>query len=144
MTAEILAEPEFYCGGEIELLFSGSRSVFITWDENAGWPDAFSVQTRTVTAFKRGFLEKWDGSELSTWVPVISKILDGATVFGLNSTPHLLRLEFEGAREVFIGDGHETTFGDGDDVLVRGGDNGPDLTHYEVLARTDSSGRGID
>ena len=51
-TAQDILAKDFYFGGEVELQFGKNGSLFLTWDENAGWPNHFSIRTSRQTCFR--------------------------------------------------------------------------------------------
>lgn len=111
-------DPEFYFGGEVELRFASSNSLFLTWDEKAGWPDHFSICTRTQTCFLPDTLQPFDASNSPHWQDHIGMKLQGCTVLGRNATPHVVVFRFaKGA--VCVADGYQKRMCDGDDILVR-------------------------
>jgi hypothetical protein len=116
--AATLSEVPFFMGGELILKFWIDDSpLIITWDENAGWPDHFSVQVRRSSAFNSGSLDNWDESDHPTWQPHVGTSLSYFRVVGLNDTPHVIEFGFPGGG-VLVGDGHRGEFGDGDDVII--------------------------
>lgn len=115
--ADLPLQPPVYLGGEVVLDFGIECPVIITWDENAGWKDHFSIQVRTDSAFKADALEQLPASHVEPWLQMVGTSLEGWRIHGFNSTPHVVELTFGGGK-VFIGDGSENVFGDGDDVLV--------------------------
>ncbi|MFK7977267.1 MAG: hypothetical protein AB8C02_14120 [Halioglobus sp.] len=113
-----LEDPQLYIGGELHLSFSNSQLV-VTWDENAGWPDHFSLYAGVEPQFlPDALMESWRAGHLSPWIEVVNQTLTAAIVFSDNETPHALALHF-GQNSVVVGDGSETRFGDGDDLLIR-------------------------
>jgi len=63
--ARDLALSVVYIGGELILRFEGvEQPVVVTWAENAGWPDHFSIQVRRDSAFTLGALVNWLANEL--------------------------------------------------------------------------------
>jgi len=128
-----LATPEVSIGGELVLRFEGSPDpVVVTWAENAGWPDHFSLQARSDSAFTPGALRAWPASTLPPWSNHVGRPLIGVRVYAQNETPHVLELVFPGG-SVLVGDGTERGFGDGDELIVRvGGDSGL-LSGWQLL-----------
>jgi hypothetical protein len=129
-TTDQIVERDFYLGGEVRLDFRGMKDpLVLTWDENAGWEEHFSVQARTSTAFKPGSLELLDASAVPIWKPCIGQLLVEFGVAGFSTAPQIISLVFPG-NEVLVGCGWQDRFGDGDDVLVRQGgasNLGPEL-----------------
>ncbi len=82
MTADDLRWPWHYLGGEVELLFDGRQPLRITWDENAGWAEHFSVQVVQSSAFV-------PASASMVWKPVVGAAVSSIEVFGFNQTPAL-------------------------------------------------------
>ena len=130
-------DPDFYFGGEVELRFKHSGTIFISWDENAGWSHHYSVQARTSSAFLPGALVAWPARGVGVWPSLIGSRLTEAEILGAEGVPHVIVLALAG-KKVCIGDGHERTFCDGDDILVRIGDSVPQLP---LLERVWESGR---
>lgn len=126
--ADVLSR-EVYIGGEVELRFSDRARVFVSWDENAGWTDHFSLGVGRQTAFTADALEAVEASAAPQWRERVGSRLLGLSVLGWSGTPHVLVLEFA-AGGVLIGDGHATDgFGDADDVLVRSREDAALLPH---------------
>jgi hypothetical protein len=114
--------PGFYLGGEIELIFDNARSVFISWDEKAGWADHFSLQVAQERIVSVDAVEAFDVASSPVWKAHMRRPLVSVSVLGWNDTPHILVLQFPLGR-VVAGDGYEGEFGDGDDVVVKAGDD---------------------
>ena len=113
-----LEDPQLYIGGELHLLFDHGPLV-VTWDENAGWPDHFSLYAGPEPLFLGDArMTWWQASHLWPWRDCIGQIMVRATIFADEATPHAVALRF-GAGIVVIADGSEKTFGDGDDLIVR-------------------------
>jgi hypothetical protein len=129
-------DPEFYFGGEVELRFRDNGPIFISWDENAGWPHHFSVQAQTSSVFLPGALVSWPAKEVGGWPSLIGSSVTEAEILGSEGVPHVVALTLAGTK-VYIGDGSERTFCNGDDVLVRIGDTDPRLSLLERLWEND-------
>ena len=113
-----LEDPHLYIGGELHLFF-GVDLLVVTWDENAGWPDHFSLYAGTAPLFlKDTGMTEWPASHLSPWHTCVGEALERVTVFADDATPHVLAFRF-GANIVVVGDGSQERFGDGDDLLIR-------------------------
>lgn len=131
--ASDLAVPVVCIGGEVILHFGGfEQPVVVSWAENAGWPDHFSIQVRPDSAFNLGALVNWPANDLLPWRSYIGSPLVGVRVFARNGTPHVLELVFRDGR-VLLGDGYGATFGDGDDLIVRAGDDTNLLNGWDVM-----------
>lgn len=117
-TAGDIGDPEFYLGGEVLLRFEPEYSVWVTWDENAGWSQHFSVCARTTDMFELGALECFAADSVNLWKPLIGCVLQGFEVLGQSHTPQIIRLSFDGG-PVLLGVGYQGRFGDGDDVFAR-------------------------
>lgn len=113
-----LDSADFYLGGEVELHFSDTKPIVLTWAENAGWEDHFSLQVRLSSAFKPDTLTAFDASSLSIWKPVCGSVLNEISVLGWEQTPHVARLDFSSGC-VLVGTSYQTKFGGGDDVLIQ-------------------------
>jgi hypothetical protein len=126
-----------YIGGEVGLNLSGHKTLHCSWAENAGWTDHFSLQIREHSHFIAGSLEEHDASEFPLWRPHIGKVLVSWRVLGLNSTPHVIELRFA-EKCVYIGDGYQSVFGDGDDVVISNtlGDEGNAIAWVTMLSST--------
>jgi hypothetical protein len=108
---------DFYIGGEVFLNF-GSEIAIVTWDENAGWEDHFSVYLGCNSFLSpTASVINWNVSDLSPWKICIGQKLIAAQVYGDHQTPHVVGFDF-GNISIFIGDGREHQFGDGDDVVI--------------------------
>lgn len=127
-----LEDPCLYIGGELHLSFNRGPLI-LTWDEHAGWPDHFSLYAGKEPLFLPGAqLESWTASNLHPWKSCIGGELNHATVLGRGVTPHAVALQF-GATVVAVGDGYETRFGDGDDLLIRDDEGLQELKTWDVL-----------
>lgn len=139
-TAASVLSNEFYIGGEVELRFSDTAPVFVSWDENAGWDDHFSLGVAHQSAFVADALEAFDASSASLWQEHVGSPLAGFSVLGWRETPHVLVLEFAAGR-VLVGDGQsDHGFGDGDDVLLRCGEDAarlPEMSEAQVLWKSE-------
>ncbi len=117
-------------GGELLLTFDGSP-LFISWDENAGWKTAFSVQTSERSLFIHDArLESFDASAISLWRRHIGSPLVAAQVLGWDEVPYAVVLDFERGALV-VGSACESQLGDGDDLLVR------EQSYLEQFSRLD-------
>lgn len=132
MTAEAISSPRLYIGGEVELAFAPDSRIIITWDENGGWSDHFSVQVRDRTAFRPDFLEPWPADGAPAWSKHVGSHLSAAAVFGWGDTPHVIQLSFPTGK-VSLGCGSEFVFGDGDDLLIRDGAARDELDSFALL-----------
>jgi hypothetical protein len=115
---------KFYHGGYVELAFDEGPAIMVSWDENAGWSDHFSVQVISAERvdFLHEYYEEFDVSASPVWQAYRGAPLTAAAVCGWRGVPHVVRLCFP-AGEVMIGDGCQDAFGDGDDVLIRTGED---------------------
>lgn len=127
-----LEDPELYIGGELHLSFDDGLLV-ASWDENAGWPEPFSLCASTGSLFRRDArLTQWQASHLPPWRDCVGYALTRATVFAAAATPHALALWF-GTNVAVVGVGWETTFGDGDDLLIRDERGLADAQSWDVM-----------
>ena len=127
-----LVDPQLYIGGELHLSFSSGQLV-ITWDENAGWPDHFSLYAGAGPLFlSDARMESWKASHLQPWKNVVRQTLTAACVYSDNKTPHALALHF-GENYIVVGDGSQARFGDGDDLLIRDKRGLADLEAWETM-----------
>jgi hypothetical protein len=107
----------YYFSGEVILKFEDEIAV-VTWDENAGWRDHFSLYIGQTSLYSpTSTLVKWNVSRVKTWQDCINQKLFSAHVYSQNETPHVVKLNF-GNMVVFIGDSSEMRLGDGDDILI--------------------------
>jgi hypothetical protein len=136
-SASAVLDAGFYLGGEVELRFTNERSIFITWDENAGWADHFSVRVGSQLTFLCD-LDSFDASMSPHWKPHIGTTLLACSVLGWDDTPHIIAFEFPQGK-VLVGDGFgERGFGDGDDVLVQTDESAkrlPGMDDLQTLTR---------
>ncbi len=126
-----LEEPTLYIGGEAHLEFT-DRSLIITWDENAGWADHFSLYAGTESKFlPNSDMEWWDATKLEPWKGCVGRKLTRVEVYGESDTPHIIGLSFD-SLTVYIGDGFELRFGGGD-LLVRCREDMIDLSSWSLM-----------
>lgn len=59
MTEAAFRSREFWMGGEVELSFCAPGALFVSWEENAGWPCHFSLAVAPHSVFKPNALEGW-------------------------------------------------------------------------------------
>lgn len=127
-----LEDPELYIGGELHLSFE-SGPLILTWDENAGWNDHFSLYAGFETLFlPDANMRLWEASHLLPWANCVGKSLLKATVLGDFSTPHAVVFGF-GDSVVVIADGSEKLIGDGDDLLIRDERGLAEVKSWEVM-----------
>jgi hypothetical protein len=123
-----------YFGGFVELGFVGAPLIEVDYDENAGWPDHFSLRVRASRPFvgREQHFACFDASGSLLWREHLNAALSRIEVLGWSATPHAVSLGFP-AGDVVIGDGYETEFGDGDDLIVcRGQDFRSSMTATDV------------
>lgn len=107
----------FYFGGELVLIFESNRLI-VTWDENAGWQDHFSLYIGCKPLYlPTSSLIKWNVSKLQPWRNCINQKLTLAQVYSQNKTPHVVKLNFAN-NVIFVGDSSEMRLGNGDHVLI--------------------------
>ncbi len=116
-SASELEDPNLYIGGELHLAFDGGLLI-VTWDQNAGWTDHFSLYAGAESLFLDATLTPWPGSNMPPWRDCVGRELTRATVFADDATPHVLALRF-GDNVAIVGTGYRNSFGAGDDLLVR-------------------------
>ena len=122
----------FYIGGEVILKFEDEKAV-VTWDENAGWQNHFSVYYGKQSLFlPTSSLVLWNVAIFQPWKDCINKQLLGAEVYGDNETPHIIKLNFD-STSIFLGNGRETKFGDGDDLIIATSLTGDNQGGWEKL-----------
>lgn len=117
-TEERILEKDFYSGGEIELVFDNHQVVWVTWDENAGWEQPFSICALADSSFNRGALVRFDANGVDLWKPCLGTVLTGFDVVGWNGAPDAIRLFF-GEESVLLATGYEGVIGDGEDIFAR-------------------------
>ena len=131
-----IGEADFYIGGEICLAFDGRIILYLSWEENAGWPSHFSVVVSSSSRWKQGTLVEYDASRVPLWRDVIGKRLDSAECLGWETTPHVLKFTF-GDQTRYIGSSYKTRFGDGDDVFFCDAKSNPDLNGATTIWRSE-------
>ncbi|MEM9771954.1 MAG: hypothetical protein AAF889_10235 [Cyanobacteria bacterium P01_D01_bin.73] len=127
---EDIQQTAFTFAGEVILQFS-DKKIFITWDENAGWKDHFSLHVGKDSAYlPDSIFVKWNVAKFDPWKKAVGKELTSAKVYGFAiktgshqmDAPHFVELDFEGYC-IFVGEGYAMypnppIFGDGDDMIV--------------------------
>ena len=107
----------FYFGNELVLNFEKDIAI-ITWDENAGWREHFSLYVGCERLYLPiSSLIKWNVSKLKPWQNCIDRELTFTRIYSQNQTPHVVKLNFADT-VIFVGDSSENRFGDGDDLLI--------------------------
>lgn len=119
-----IPDPGFYFGGALRLRFDPEYVVWVTWNENAGWEQAFSVITLTEDTFSEGIFQCFEAHSTGLWEPFVGAALNGFDILGWEGTPSVIRLSF-GFGSVLAGIGDQGRYGDGDDVFAR-----PDTGRY--------------
>lgn len=132
LSADQFEDPELYLGGEVEIRFLKCGQLFVGWDENAGWSHHFSLQARNSSTFLSNTLVPWSADKIRGWASLVGSRVSSVAVLGYEDVPHVAALRF-GATTVYIGDGSQNTFCDGDDVLIRIGESDPQLCRLSVL-----------
>ena len=117
-TEEQILEKDFYSGGEIGLVFGNNYIVWVTWDENAGWEQTFSICALTDSSFNSGALTCLDANGVDLWKPCLGAVLTGFDVIGWKGAPDAIRLFF-GKESVLLANGYEGRIGDGEDIFAR-------------------------
>lgn len=93
--------------------------MLVSWNENAGWPDHFtlSIEARPAASSAiENYCEPFDATVGTLWGAHRGLALAWARILGWNPTPHVLELGFA-TDCVVIADGYEEPFGDGDDIV---------------------------
>jgi hypothetical protein len=98
--------------------FESGHTQYISWDENAGWSDHFSIQCSSSSCFCQGSLSDYDVSTLHPWSAYVGQRLKAWRVLGSNGTPHIIEMLWEPDLVILFGDGYELEIGDGDDLVV--------------------------
>jgi len=133
-----LRDPQLYIGGELLLDFDGGVLV-ITWDENTGWPDDFSIFIGTNSPIREeAKRDIWDASKLPVWKKCVNNPLSKVVILGENHTPQAAVLEFS-EHTVAVGSGYQHLFGSGDDLLIRDGSGVRGLSAWRKLWVSDRS-----
>lgn len=127
-----LSLPDLFIGGEVRLRFDGGLDLFVSWVENDGWSHHFSLGGRDASHFTPESLHEWDTSDLEPWSQCTGTSLSSARILGSDGTPHIVELAFENA-SLWLGDGHQHEFGDGDDLLIRWAGAHPNPSDWEEL-----------
>ncbi len=113
-----ICDKNFYLGGEVELVCTHpDSSVRITWDENAGFGEHFSVCARDGSIFTLGDLEVFDASDCPVWRPHIGQQIKSVRLFGFDNCPFVIVVSSLGG-DISIGSGYQTQFRGGDDVFI--------------------------
>jgi hypothetical protein len=76
-----------------------------------------------------------DASSFPLWRDRIGQPVESWRLWGFNDTPHVIELVFA-IGSVFIGDGREEKFGDGDDIIVSDRLTPDDMTCLKMLAES--------
>lgn len=103
--------------GEVVLTFDELPPLFISWGENEGGEDHFSLLPSVSSTYEPDTIMSFSAAGAPEWLPHMNQPLFSAQLLGSNSTPHILVLQFP-TGGVVIGDGYEQEFGDGDRVLI--------------------------
>ncbi len=115
-----LTDPQLYVAGEVRLEFA-SRTVFVSWVQNEGWPVFCSIGVRSESLFLAdATLVDWDVGDLEPWRKCVGRRLLGARVFSMEETPHVVEFSFDG-QAFWLANGGMQHVGDGDDLLIRAG-----------------------
>ena len=104
--------------GEVELAVHGGDPVRLTWDEDAGWSDYFSLQALRTSAGRAGIHLPQPASRSALWRAFLETPVQRVEVLGRGDTPHAVRLHFT-AGVVWLGDGAHGFLVDGDEVVVK-------------------------
>lgn len=104
--------------GEVELALQGGEPVRLTWDEDAGWSDYFSLQALRTSAGRGGLHLPQAASRAAMWRPFLETPLQRVEVLARGDTPHAVRLHFT-AGVVWVGDGVHGFLVDGDEVVIK-------------------------
>ncbi len=130
-----LAREFLYIGGEVELHLENGASVVVTWDENAGWTDHFSVRVSKSSSFTEGSLVRVDATRSAIWRPLVEDLITDVEVWGWGNmggsaaragdhareaavTPSVVIIRNRSSYGVVVASGQQERIGDGDDVLV--------------------------
>lgn len=127
-----LADPHLYIGGEVRLRFDDTQDVFVSWVQNDGWEVFCSIGSKATSYFTPDSLQEWDTADLDPWSQCLGTRLSSARVFGIDRTPHIVEFSFETA-SLWLGNGYQHEFGDGDDLLIRWDAQRPTLTAWHMM-----------
>ena len=127
-----IEDDDFYFGGEVRLIFSGSVSIYLTWHESVDSPDDFYISASEHLSFRQNTLVKWPVSGSMAWRESIRKNFTGFSIFSKSKIPQVVELEFENSR-IIVGIGNKAEFGDGDDILVMISENFSARPTFNVL-----------
>lgn len=118
-TADDIDRPDFYLGGEVKLLFGNADAVYVSWDQNAGWPDdtIFSLLLSSGTSSWEDALDEFSADKTKIWSPHIGNTIQSTTILGIDGVPFVLAIQTAAGR-IFLGSSFQNQFGDGDDVFV--------------------------
>ncbi len=103
--------------GEVQLQFEDAAVLFLSWGENEGFEDHFSLLPSETSTYDANTLVSLPALASPEWRLLRAQPLIEAQLLGANGTPHILVLRFT-TGGVGIGDGHHRAFGDGDQILV--------------------------
>lgn len=111
-----LEGPRFYVGGEVRLDFP-QYSLFISWQQGAGWDVDCSVAARTSSFFHDAQLVDWELSRVQPWSELVGECLASVRVLAEDRTPHVIELTLGGHR-LAMANSYKGEIGSGDDLLV--------------------------
>lgn len=114
-------ERSFYTGGALRLDFE-TTTICISWDENAGWPDHFSIETYIPESESSELYEEFYASGSPMWRAHVGQRLVCCSVLGWEGTPGAIGLTFA-TGVVFAAIGNQGHLRDRDDLYVRTGDD---------------------
>jgi hypothetical protein len=117
-TAGEIAAGVGYIGGEVELAFDGVSPLLISWAENAGWENHFSIAVGSRSHFGSDALVPFPANAAPEWAPHVDAVLKRAECLGDASSPDALVFHFPSGA-VLLADGQKNRIGDGDDLMVR-------------------------
>jgi hypothetical protein len=127
-----LRDPDLYIGGEVRLRFDDAQDVYVSWVQNQGWPVFCSIGGQAKSHFKPDSLQEWITSDLEPWTRCLGTQLLSARVLGRDETPHIVEFAFETV-SLWLGNGCQREFGDGDDLLIRWDANALDLSDWDAI-----------
>ena len=108
--------------GEIKLTLHENDLLYLTWDENAGWHDHFSIAALGQSSVVPNSLISIDAACLPLWNPHLGQLLSRIVVIEWNSTPHAIVFYFTTGSVVIYDGRRGGEFGDADELVVERAD----------------------
>ncbi|MEZ4701268.1 MAG: hypothetical protein R2834_13100 [Rhodothermales bacterium] len=135
-SADDIQNPYFYLGGPIRLTFGNGRQVFLVCEERPKGPSRHVVLARREREWLPDYYRDFNATGAPVWKHILGSRLRQIDVMGWKGAPNVAALTFERGT-VYVGTGYAGTFGDGDDVMVRGHHafwTAPEVQSLRILA----------